>query len=169
MRDTNKNIAEIRRFAKILGSLVTLSVLIAGCTGYERMSKQTVDQDYTVLALNWQKGESTLIVLKAFKSENRLAVCGSRTRSGGSDSHGMLEEQFFNQASVVIDGEDIGPLAFISRVPRSGLAIEENTEGYAVKQWSGKANCVRTETPWRDDYLEATIDFRGPNRVSIRN
>ena len=91
------------------------------------------------------------------------------TRSGGSDTHAKLEEQFFNQASVVIDGEDIGPLAFINQVPRSGLKIEENRAGYSVKQWSGKANCVRTEMPWKDDYREATLDFRGPNRVSIRN
>lgn len=151
-----------------VGSLITLSVLTAGCTGYERISKQTVDENYTVLALNWQQGESTLIVLKAFENEDRLAVCGSRTRSGGSDFHAMLEEQFFNQASVVIGGEDIGPLGFINQVPRSGLEIEEEKAGYVVKQWSGMASCVRTEMPWQDDYLEAAIDFRGPERVSGR-
>ena len=168
MRNTNNIFAETRRFAMVLGSLVTLSVLTAGCTGYERISKQTVDENYTVLALNWQKGESSLIVLKAFNSEDRLAVCGSRTRSGGSDVHAQLEQQFFDRASVTIGGEDIGPLGFISQVPRSGLEIKEEKAGYLVKQWSGKASCVRTEMPWQDDYLEAAIDFRGPNRVSGR-
>ena len=168
MWKTGNNFAETWRLAKPFGCLIVVSVLIAGCTGYEKIPKQAVDKKYTLLGLNRQKGESTLVVLKAFKSDDRLAVCGSRTRSGGSDVHAQLEQQFFTRASVVIGEEEIGPIGFINQVSRSGLEIEENAAGYEVKQWPGKARCVRTKMPWNDSYRKKSIDFKGPERVRGR-
>ena len=153
---------------KGIGSLIVISVLLAGCAGYEKISKQPVDEKFTVLGLNWTSGNSTLIVLKAFKDKDRLAVCGSRTASGGSDVHAQLEQQFFDRASVTIGEENIGPLAFVSTVPKSGPEVRKEMERYVAAQWSGKANCVRTKMPWKESYLEKAIDFKGPQRVRGR-
>jgi hypothetical protein len=150
------------------GSLIAVSILLVGCTGYESLSKQSVDESFTVLGLSWAGGNSTLIVLKAFESDNRLAVCGSRTASGGSDVHAQLEQQFFDRASVVIGEEDIGPLSFVSRVPKSGLEVREEMDRYVAAQWSGNANCVRTKLPWKENYLEKAISYKGPSRVRGR-
>lgn len=153
---------------KGLGSLIVMSTMLVGCAGYESLSKQSVDEGFTVLGLSWASGNSTLIVLKAFESDDRLAVCGSRTASGGGDAHAQLEQQFFNQASVVIGEEDIGPLAFVSSVPRSGLEVREEMDRYVATQWSGNANCVRTKLPWKESYLEKAISYKGPSRVRGR-
>ena len=66
------------------GPLLPLLLVMAGCTGYERLAQQPIDQTYTVNGINWTNSDSTLVFLRAFENAGQLAICGAYT--GSSDS-----------------------------------------------------------------------------------
>jgi len=107
-------------------------------------------------------------MLKAFKSDNNLALCGAYSGTAYGDVHAQLTRQFFDRGSIVIGDETIGSLSFVNMVSESDLKIEKLFERYVVIGASAPANCVRTKKLWKEDYGRKTIDFKGPARVSGR-
>lgn len=148
-------------------ALVTMLAL-AGCSNYENLSKQPVDENYAVSGVGWTSGETTVVMLKAFKSGDKLALCGAFTGTAYGDAHTQLTRQYFNRANIVIGDEEIGNMAFTNMVPRSTLTIKKKADIYVVTESLEMANCVKTKRPWKADYLRKEITYKGPKVVRGR-
>lgn len=148
--------------------LLTVLLVLAGCSSYELLSKQPVDENYAVSGIGWTSGENTVVMLKAFKSGNKLALCGAFTGTAFGDAQTQLTRQYFNRASIQIGEEEIGNMAFTNMMPRSALTIRKKADIYVVSESSEMANCVKTKKPWKAEYLRKEITYKGPKVVRGR-
>ena len=168
MRNIDSNFSETRWFARVFGSLITLSVLIVGCSGYEKLQQDTLDKDYTVRGINWTSGEVTLIFMKAFDNQGKLAICAAYTGSKHTDLSGLGTRQFFDTANMYIGEERIGPLSFTDLVPWRAVRLVVQGDEIVVTESKESANCVQTGKDWKESYGADPITFRGPKRVTVQ-
>ena len=153
------------RFAAML--FLSLGVL-TGCSGYEKLAQDTLDKDYTVRGIRWTAGTTTLVFMKAFDNQGKLAICGAYTASNHADLVGEAVRQFFGTANMYIGEERIGSLSFTNSVPWRGVKWVVRGDEVIVTESSEPANCVKTGKDWKEPYGNDPITFQGPKRITVQ-
>lgn len=152
-----------------LAVAVALGVgLLAGCSGYEKLAQDTLDKDYTVRVINWTTGMTTLVFMKAFNTQGKLAICGAYTASKHADLSGQAVRQYFDTANMYIGEERIGPLSFTDSVRWRGVKWVVSGDEVVVTGSSEPANCVKTAKDWKESYGNGPIVFKGPGRITVQ-
>jgi hypothetical protein len=154
------------------GSLLSLLLVLAACTGYERLAQQPIDQTYTVNVINWTNSDSTLVFLRAFEEDGQLAICGAYTGKSDSTFNSQANRQLFDTANIFIGDERIGPMSFMQPIPMDIMLTLQTRLAATVgnsKLLKSKslANCVRTKNSWRDAYSSEEISWQGPHRIVV--
>jgi hypothetical protein len=152
-----------------LAVAVTLGVgLLAGCSGYEKLGQEALDEDYTVDGIRWTSGTTTLIFMKASNNQGKLAICGAYTASGHADLSGEAVRQFMGTASMYIGEERIGPMSFTNQISWPGAKLARQGDKIIVRESSESANCVKTGKDWNESYGKELIKFKGPSRITVQ-
>ena len=141
--------------------------VLTGCAGYEKLAQDTLDKDYTVRGIRWTDGKTTLIFMKAFNDQGKLAICGAYTGSQHADWSSRGDKQYFDTANMYIGEERIGPLSFTNTVPWRGVKWRLQDDEIVVTDTNESANCVRTGKDWKDSYASDPITFKGPKRIRV--
>lgn len=145
-----------------------VAFVIAGCSGYERLAPDTLDKDYTVRGIRWNTGSVTLVFMKAYDHQGKLAVCGAYTATKHTDLTGEGTRQFFNTANMYIGEERIGSLSFTDSVSPTRVRWVDQGDKIRVTNASEQANCVKTGKDWKESYDDDPILFKGPTRITVQ-
>lgn len=145
-----------------------VACLFAGCSGYERLAPDTLDNDYTVRGIRWTSSTITLVFMKAYNHQGKLAICGAYTATKHADLAGEGVRQFIDTANMYIGEERIGPLSFTDSVSPSKIRWVVQGNEVIVTHSSEPANCVMTGKDWKETYGREPIDFKGPKRITVQ-
>lgn len=159
---------QLARVMIALAAVLAAIMILAGCSGYEKLAQDTVDKDYTVRGIKWTSGTTTLIFMRAFNNQGKLAICGAYTASKHADLAGEAVRQFFDTANMYIGEERIGPLSFTNSVPWRGVKWVVRDDEIIVTESSEPANCVVTGKDWKEPYGRDPITFQGPTRITVQ-
>lgn len=146
------------------GTLVVL-FLLGGCSGYEPLPKQKLDESFALSGVNWTTGDTTIIMLKSYRHGDKLAICAAYSGSIHDDPDAKLTRQYFDRTSIIIGDETVGNMSFANKVLETNLVIEKLFDRYVIVEAGEPANCVRTKFTWKEDYSRIAVELEGPGWV----
>ena len=165
-KDHSRRSRGIRRHM-LVSCIAGTAMFLAGCTAYEKLASDQLDGDYTVSGVRWTNGRTTLIFMKAYEHEGRLAVCSAYTGTAHSDWNSQGDRQYFDTANIYIGDERIGPLSFSNTVSWADVKLMTRGEEIVVTRSDEAANCVLTDKKWKAAYGTEPISFQGPSRIRV--
>jgi len=146
---------------------VTILAVLAGCSSYEKLPQQSVDQDYKVFsATGGTSGDLKLFLLKAFEDDGKTALCGGFT-SGASAISTNLGYDWANVSQIYLDDVKLGNADFMTAMPVYLKVGDDPKEIWTeLARKKPVTNCVRTGVDWQPSFLDAKFERKGPNRIS---
>lgn len=150
--------------AKLVPATLMLAALV-GCSGYDKLPQQNVDDDYQVFLTTVGGGDLTVYLIKAFEVDGKVAMCGGFT-SGSSALGKNIDRNFADISQVYLDGIKIGNGDFMVVMPvhfRQGVESAEFWTRIAAEKPA--TNCVKTNVDWRPEFADAEFQRKGPNSV----
>lgn len=144
-------------------------LVLAGCSGYEKLPQQSFDEDYKVFSVTSGKsGSLNVFFIKAFESDGKVGMCGGYTR--GESSFGKQGSRYWADISKVKIGDtQIGSAEFMNEMPLYGFRGSQDFEDFSERllESTPTTNCVRSDVPWRAEFESMEIERTGPNKVRI--
>lgn len=150
------------------GFAAIVLLVLAGCSSYENLPKQSFDSDYKVFsALNFT-GRVDYFFIKPYEFEGKLAMCGGYTK-GGSNFATMGSRTWADISQIYIDGSKIGNADFMIEMPVYGLEPGRDPKEMWLELVTKKpaTRCVKSDVDWKPELLKAKFERKGPNSIKV--
>lgn len=161
--------------ASLLGHIMRAMIIpaaalvLAGCSSYEELPRQSVDTDFKVFsAISGKAGAFNVFIIKVFESEGMTAMCGGYTR--GESSFGKQGSRYWADVSKVKIGDTyIGGAEFMNEMPVYGFRDRQEYDAFIVRilEEAPATNCVRGDVPWQPEFETMEIERTGPDKIRI--
>lgn len=142
--------------------------LLAGCSSYEKLPKQSFDDEYRVFSAISFTGKTDYFFIKPYEFEGKLAMCGGYTQ-GGTSFATQGSRRWADISQIYVDGSKIGNADFMVEMPVYGLEPGRDPKEMWLELVTKKSatRCVKSDVDWNPKLQKAKFERKGPSSIRV--